>query len=438
MTKASQMTASQPDPIETASRDEIAALQTRRIKRTLQLVYDNVPAYRAKFEAAGVAPADFVHLDDLKKFPFTVKQDLRDAYPYGLLAVPRERIVRVHASSGTTGQPTVVGYTRRDLDVWADVVARCLRTAGGRSGMTVHIAVGYGLFTGGLGFHYGAERFGCTVVPAAAGVTERQVQLILDLRPDIIIPTPSYMLVILDEFRRRGLDPRQCSLKLAICGAEPWSDEMRLEIEQAFAIDAIDAYGLSEIIGPGVAIESIEAKGRGMYVWEDHFYPEIVDPGTGEVLADGHNGEIVFTSLTKEGMPMVRYRTRDLTRLMPGDALSMRRMDKVAGRSDDMMIVRGVNIFPTAIETQILRCQGLAPHYIIELFRRGRMDGLRVLVEAREDFAGGEARSRAAADLKGHIRGAIGIGIEVDVVDPGSIERSAGKAKRVRDLRPAG
>jgi phenylacetate-CoA ligase len=353
------------EPIETASRDEISALQTWRLKQTLEHAYQNVAAYRTKFDAAGVSAADFKSLEDLAKFPFTSKKDLRDNYPFGMFAVPREKLVRVHASSGTTGKPTVVGYTSKDIDTWANLVARSLRASGARPGMLVHIAVSYGLFTGGLGMHYGAERLGCGVVPVASGMTERQVQLILDFQPDIIIPTPSYLLVILDEFRARELDPSKTSLKIAFCGAEPWTNTMRREIESAFDIDAVDTYGLSELIGPGVASECVETK-NGLYVWEDHFYPEIVDPTTGEVLPDGSFGEIVFTSLTKEAMPIIRYRTRDLSRLLPGEVRSMRRMEKVTGRSDDMIIIRGVNVFPTQIEEQILRCDGLAPHFLIE------------------------------------------------------------------------
>jgi phenylacetate-CoA ligase len=422
------------EAIETASRDEIAALQTERLKRTLANVYENVPAYRKKFDAAGVTPADFRRLEDLAKFPFTTKQDLRENYPFGLFAVPRERVVRVHASSGTTGKATVVGYTAGDIDTWANLIARSLRAGGARPGMMVHIAVGYGLFTGGLGMHYGAERLGCTVVPVASGMTERQVQLILDFRPDIIIPTPSYLLVILDEFRARGLDPSATSLRMALCGAEPWSNAMRAEIESAFAIDAIDTYGLSELIGPGVASECIETK-DGPTIWEDHFYPEIIDPETGRVLPDGEPGELVFTSLTKEAMPVVRYRTRDLTRLLPATARSMRRMAKVEGRSDDMMIVRGVNVFPTQIEEQILRCDGLAPHFLIELRREARLDTLRVLVEVRPSHADRAAREGQAALLAAHIRNTVGLGVEVEVRDPGSIERSLGKARRIVDLR---
>jgi len=422
------------EAIETASRDEIAALQTERLQRTLHNVYENVPAYRKKFDAAGVSPADFRRLEDIEKFPFTTKQDLRENYPFGMFAVPRERVARVHASSGTTGKPTVVGYTQNDIDTWANLVARSLRAAGARPGMAVHIAVGYGLFTGGLGMHYGAERLGCTVIPVASGMTERQVQLILDFQPDIIIPTPSYLLVILDEFRTRGLDPGKTSLKIALCGAEPWTNAMRAEIEGAFDIDAIDTYGLSELIGPGVASECIEAK-DGPHVWEDHFYPEIIDPETGRVLPEGERGEIVFTSLTKEAMPVIRYRTRDLSRLLPGRARSMRRMEKVTGRSDDMMIVRGVNVFPTQIEEQILRCGGLAPHFLIELRREGRLDSVRVLVEARPSHADHAAREAQGELLASHIRNTIGLGLEVVVGEPGTIERSAGKARRVIDLR---
>ena len=423
------------EAIETASRDEIAALQTQRIKRTLESVYENVPAYRKKFDGAGVTPADFRRLEDLSKFPFTTKQDLRENYPFGMFAVPRDRIARVHASSGTTGKATVVGYTRNDIDIWADLVARSLRASGARPGMLVHIAVGYGLFTGGLGMHYGAERLGCGVIPVASGMTERQVQLILDFQPDIIIPTPSYLLVILDEFRAQRLDPSKTSLKIAFCGAEPWTNAMRAEIESAFDIDAVDTYGLSELIGPGVATECVETK-DGLTVWEDHFYPEVIDPQSGEVLPDGEYGEVVFTSLTKEAMPVIRYRTRDLTRLLPGRARSMRRMEKVTGRSDDMMIVRGVNVFPTQIEEQVLRCEGLAPHFIIELRRDERLDTLRVLAEARPSHAEEVARGALGRLLASHIRGAIGLAVEVMVAEPGKIERSAGKARRVVDLRP--
>src|SRR5271163_1856344 len=412
------------EAIETASRDEIAALQVKRLKRTLENVYENVPPYRKKFDAAGVSPSDFKHLDDLEKFPFTTKQDLRENYPFGMFAVPRERVARVHASSGTTGKPTVVGYIWNDIDTWAGLVARSLRACGARPGMLVHISVGYGLFTGGIGMHYGAERLGCTVVPVASGMTPRQVQLILDFQPDVIVPTPSYLLVILDEFRAQGLDPSSTSLKIAFCGAEPWTNSMRAEIENAFDIDAIDAYGLSEVMGPGVACECVETK-NGPYIWEDHFYPEIVDPRSGKVLPDGEPGEIVFTSLTKEAMPVIRYRTRDLTRLLPGQVRSMRRMEKVIGRSDDMLIIRGVNVFPTQIEEQILRCKGLGPHFVVELHREGRLDSMRVRVEARPSHAAEDARIAQSKLLVSYIRNAIGIGVEVAVVQPGQIERSA-------------
>jgi phenylacetate-CoA ligase len=422
------------EAIETASRDEIASVQTKRLKRTLGNVYENVPLYRKKFDAAGVSPSDFKHLDDLKYFPFTTKQDLRESYPFGMFAVPRERVLRIHASSGTTGKPTVVGYTRADIETWADLVARSLRACGVRPGMLVHISVGYGLFTGGMGMHYGAERLGCTVVPVAGGMTPRQVQLILDFQPDVIVPTPSYLLVILDEFRAQGLDPSRTSLKVAFCGAEPWTNAMRAEIESAFDIDAIDAYGLSEVIGPGVACECIETK-NGPYIWEDHFYPEIVDPLSDKVLRDGEAGEIVFTTLTKEAMPVIRYRTRDLTRLLQGEVRPMRRMEKVMGRSDDMLIIRGVNVFPTQIEEQVLRCDGLGPHFVIELRREGRLDSMRVLAEARPSHADEGTRTALSKLLTGYIQNVIGLGVEVAVAEPGQIERSTGKAKRVIDLR---
>src|SRR6516162_460944 len=373
------------EAIETASRDEIAALQTRRIKRTLESVYENVPAYRKKFDGAGVTPADFRRLEDLSTFPFTTKQDLRESYPFGMFAVPRDRIARVHASSGTTGKATVVGYTRNDIDTWASLVARSMRASGARPGMLVHIAYGYGLFTGGLGAHYGAEKLGCTVVPVSGGMTERQVQLITDFRPDVIMVTPSYMLAILDEFRRQGLDPRDCSLKIGIFGAEPWTNAMRREIEDGFAMDAVDIYGLSEVMGPGVANECFETK-DGLHIWEDHFYPEVIDPETGTVLPDGEKGELVFTSLTKEAFPVIRYRTRDLTRLLPGTARrGMRRMEKVTGRSDDMIILRGVNVFPTQIEEALLATHWCVGHFIFELTREGRMDEMTVLAEARHE-----------------------------------------------------
>src|SRR5919206_3066300 len=381
------------DPIEIASRDEISALQRERLRRTLHRAYERVPHYRRAFDAAGVHPDDFRDLSDLAKFPFTVKDDLRANYPFGLFAVPREQVVRVHASSGTTGKPTVVGYTQRDIDTWSDVVARSIRASGGRPGMIVHVAYGYGLFTGGLGAHYGAERLGCTVIPVSGGMTERQVQLIQDLAPDIIMVTPSYMLGILDEFRARGLDPKATSLRIGIFSAEPWTNAMRAEIETAFDMHAVDIYGLSEVIGPGVANECVETK-DGLHVWEDHFYPEIIDPQTGAALPDGEKGELVFTSLTKEAMPVIRYRTRDLTRLLPGTARSMRRMEKITGRSDDMLIIRGINVFPSQIEEQIFRCPGLSAHYQLEVTRENRLDALRVLVEARAEHA--DSASRAA------------------------------------------
>ncbi len=423
------------EPIERASRDEIAALQTERLKWSLKHAYDNVDAYRKKFDAAGVHPNDFKRLEDLAKFPFTTKHDLRANYPFGMFAVSQDRIARIHASSGTTGKPTVVGYTQKDIDTWSTVMARSIRASGGRPGMKVHISYGYGLFTGGLGAHYGAEKLGCAVIPVSAGMTERQVQLIGDFEPDIIMVTPSYMLAILDEFRAKNIDPRACSLQIGIFGAEPWTNSMRGEIEEAFDMDAVDIYGLSEVMGPGVANECVETK-DGLHIWEDHFYPEVIDPATGQVLPDGAPGELVFTSLTKEAMPVIRYRTRDLTQLMPGTARSMRRMQKVTGRSDDMMIVRGVNVFPTQFEEQLLRCEGLSPHFYIELFREHRLDGVRLHVEARADHADEASRAAQAAMLAAHIRSVVGIGVEVTVADPGGIERSMGKAKRVVDKRP--
>jgi phenylacetate-CoA ligase len=423
------------EPIEIASREEIAALQLRRLKVTLARAYANVPHYRAAFDAVGAHPGDLKTLPDLARFPFTTKADLRANYPYGLFAAPREEMVRIHASSGTTGKPTVVGYTQGDIEVWSLVVARSIRASGGRRGMILHNAYGYGLFTGGLGLHYGAEKLGVTVVPVSGGMTERQVQLIADFKPDIITVTPSYMLAILDEFRRVGLDPRATSLKVGIFGAEPWTNSMRGEIEQAFDMHAVDIYGLSEVIGPGVANECVETK-DGLHVWEDHFYPEIIDPVTGKVLPDGERGELVFTTLTKEGMPVIRYRTRDLTRLLPGTARSMRRMEKVTGRSDDMMIVRGVNVFPTQIEEQILHVAGLAPHYQVVLTREGRMDEMVVLVEAAPASADAASRQTNAAALAHRIKSLIGITARVTVTEPGGVERSQGKARRVVDKRP--
>lgn len=422
------------EPIETASRDAIAALQLHRLKWTLQHAYDNVAHYRKAFDAKGVKPGDLKQLSDLSLFPFTTKQDLRDNYPFGMFAVPRNQIARVHASSGTTGKATVVGYSRADLKVWSQVVARSIRAAGGRPGMKVHVAYGYGLFTGGLGAHYGAEELGCTVIPVSGGMTERQVQLIVDFEPDIIMVTPSYMLAILDEFRRQGHDPRKTNLKVGIFGAEPWTNAMRLEIEQAFDMHAVDIYGLSEVIGPGVANECVETK-DGLHIWEDHFYPEIIDPVSGAPVPDGTSGELVFTTLTKEGMPVIRYRTRDLTRLLPGTARTMRRMEKITGRSDDMMIIRGVNVFPTQIEEHILKDQALAPHYQIVLTREDRLDAMEILVEAAGTATDAD-RGAAAAALQQRLKGSIGVSCKITVTPPLGIERSQGKARRVIDKRP--
>ncbi len=425
------------EPIETASRDELSALQLRRLRETLRLAYEKVPHYTRAFDNAGVRPEDVRQLSDLAGFPFTTKQHLRDAYPYGMLAAPRERLARIHASSGTTGQPTVVGYTQADVDVWSDLMARSIRAAGGRPGQLVHVAYGYGLFTGGLGAHYGAERLGCTVVPASGGATERQVLLIRDLRPDIVMVTPSYLLVILDEMERMGVDPVESSLRVGILGAEPWTQEMRLEIERRSAISAVDIYGLSEVMGPGVAQECAETK-DGLHIWEDHFYPEIIDPISGEVLPDGEFGELVLTTLTKEAMPLIRYRTRDLTRLMPGTARTMRRMEHVTGRSDDMVIVRGVNVFPTQIEELVLRDPALSPHFQLVLTRPARLDELTVQVEARQQTSSDE-KQRTAQTLTAVIKANVGVSASVEVCDPGALERSLGKAKRVVDRRrPAG
>ena len=420
------------DPIEIASRDEIAALQLTRLKATLRRAYDNVPHYRRAFDAAGAHPDDLGSLADLAKFPFTSKADLRDNYPFGLFAIPREEVVRIHASSGTTGKPTVVGYSRADIDIWADLVARSIRASGGRAGMICHVAYGYGLFTGGLGAHYGAERLGCTVIPVSGGMTERQVTLIEDFKPDIVMATPSYMLAILDEFTKRGLDPRATSLKTGIFGAEPWTNQMRSEIESAFDMHAVDIYGLSEVMGPGVANECVETK-DGLHIWEDHFYPEVIDPETGAVLPDGEKGELVFTSLTKEAMPVIRYRTRDLTRLLPGTARSMRRMEKVTGRTDDMMIVRGVNVFPSQIEEKLLALPALSAHYQIVLMRLNRLDEMEVRVEARPGARDAEAAGR---ELAQSIKDTIGVNARVSVLPPEGDERSQGKAKRIVDLRP--
>lgn len=424
------------DPIEYASRDEVTALQRERLAKTLAYAHTNVPHYRKAFETAGVHPSDFRDLADLAKFPFTVKNDLRDNYPFGLFAVPRDKIARLHGSSGTTGTPIVVAYTKNDLDMWAEVVARSIRAAGGEPGMMLHNAYGYGLFTGGLGLNGGAERLGCTVVPISGGMTQRQVQLINDFRPDIISVTPSYMLAILDEFVRQGLDPRDSSLKIGIFGAEPWTNAMRTEIEQAFDMDALDIYGLSEVIGPGVAQECIETK-DGLHIWEDHFYPEIIDPVTGEVLPEGAKGELVFTSLTKEAFPIIRYRTRDLTRLLPGTARpGMRRMEKVTGRSDDMVILRGVNLFPTQIEEVLLATPWCGGHFMLELTRDGRMDELTIVAEARAEAWDGSDFSAAAEEIVTTIKNRIGVMTRVVIHAPGTLERSGGKAKRVFDKRP--
>ena len=425
------------DPIEIASRDEIAALQLARMRTSLAHAYEHVQHYRAKFDAAGVHPEDLRELSDIAKFPFTTKADLRETYPFGMFAVPREQVVRIHASSGTTGKPTVVGYTQRDIDTWADLVARSIRAAGGRPGDKVHISYGYGLFTGGLGAHYGAERLGCTVIPFGGGQTERQVQLIVDFKPDIIMVTPSYILAIADEFDRQGLNPAQTSLKIGIHGAEPWTDAMRGEIERRINIEAVDIYGLSEVMGPGVASECVESK-DGPVIWEDHFYPEIIDPATGRVLPDGELGELVFTSLTKEALPMIRYRTRDLTRLLPPTSRSMRRMGKITGRSDDMLIIRGVNVFPSQIEEMVLKQTCLSPHYMLEVSRQGHLDELAVLVELKPSFAAAtEAeRQHCAQDLQHHIKSYIGVTTHVTIAAPGAIERSVGKARRVIDKRP--
>ncbi|MBB4285328.1 phenylacetate--CoA ligase PaaK [Roseospira goensis] len=423
------------DPIELATRDQIAAVQTRRMAWSLRHAYENVPHFRAKCDAHGVHPRDFKDLSDLARFPFTTKQDLRETYPFNSFAVPMSEVVRIHASSGTTGKPTVVGYTRADIDMWATVMARSIRAAGGRHNSRVLVSYGYGLFTGGLGAHYGAEKLGATVIPMSGGQTEKQVQLIKDFEPDIIMVTPSYMLVIADEMERQGMDPRDCSLRIGIFGAEPWTGQMRGALETRLGIDAIDIYGLSEVIGPGVAQECIESK-DGLHIWEDHFYPEIIDPETGAVLPDGELGELVFTSLTKEAMPVIRYRTRDLTRLMPGTARSMRRMGKITGRSDDMLIIRGVNVFPTQIEEMILKDARLSPHYQIEVTRENHLDHVTVNVETRPGLADESARDAAARDLQHHIKSFIGISTRVKVVEDGGIERSMGKAKRVVDLRP--
>ncbi|MFC5551678.1 phenylacetate--CoA ligase PaaK [Massilia aerilata] len=423
------------EPIERASRDELQALQLERLKQTLRHAYENVAHYRRSFDEAGVHPDDLTSLADLAKFPFTTKKTLRDNYPFGLFAVPREQVVRVHASSGTTGKPTVVGYTRRDIDTWADLVARSIRAAGGRPGDMVHIAYGYGLFTGGLGAHYGAERLGCTVVPMSGGQTEKQVQLIQDFQPSIIMVTPSYMLNIVEEFKRQGIDPATSSLKVGIFGAEPWTAAMRREIEEGAGIDAVDIYGLSEVMGPGVASECIESK-DGPVIWEDHFYPEIIDPDTGEVLPDGEEGELVFTSLSKEALPIVRYRTRDLTRLLPPTSRAMRRMDRITGRSDDMLIIRGVNVFPSQVEEQVLQMPALAPQYQLVVSKDGHLDKLEVRCELREGAFSDEQVQTLSQELKHRIKTYIGVTTSVNLLPAQGIERSmTGKARRVVDQR---
>jgi phenylacetate-CoA ligase len=420
--------------LEFASRDEISSTQLERLQWSLRHAYDNVPHYRKAFDERGVHPSDLRELGDLAKFPFTAKADLRENYPFGMLAVPQHAISRIHASSGTTGRPTVVGYTARDLDNWADLVARSLRAGGVKPTDKVHVAYGYGLFTGGLGAHYGAERLGCTVIPMSGGMTDRQIQLIEDFRPDAILVTPSYMLTILDAMIAKGIDPAETSLRTGVFGAEPWTEEMRRELELQLDMDAVDIYGLSEVMGPGVAMECVETK-DGLHIWEDHFYPEIIDPMTGEVLPDGEEGELVFTSLTKEAMPIIRYRTRDLTRLLPGTARSMRRMQKVTGRTDDMIILRGVNLFPTQIEELILTVPALAPQFECVLDRTGRLDQLTVRVEYRHDLPS-DQRGPASALLQKLIKNRIGVTVAVEVVEPAALIRSTGKAKRVIDNRP--
>ena len=423
------------EPIEKGSIDELRSLQLKRLQQTLQHAYANSPVYRAKFDAAGVHPSDCKTLADIAKFPFTTKADLRDSYPFGMFSVPREQCARIHASSGTTGKPTVVGYTLKDIDTWSTVVARSIRAGGAKPGDMVHVSYGYGLFTGGMGAHYGAEKLGLTVVPFGGGQTERQVQLIQDFKSNIIMVTPSYMLAIADEFERQGIDPKTSSLRIGIFGAEPWTNDMRVAIEKRMAIDAVDIYGLSEVMGPGVASECIETK-DGPTIWEDHFYPEIIHPETGEPVADGEMGELVFTSLTKEALPIIRYRTRDLTRLLPGTARSMRRMEKITGRSDDMMIIRGVNVFPSQIEELILKRAELAPHYQCVLTREGPMDDLKVLIETKPGVSPESIEARAAAkQLQHEIKVFIGSSVAIELKPEGGVERSQGKAKRVVDLR---
>jgi phenylacetate-CoA ligase len=422
------------DAAERLSRDALLDLQLQRLRWSLRHAYANVPHYRRAFEAAGVTPDDCETLADISRFPFTTKLDLRDNYPFGMFAVPRTEVRRVHASSGTTGRPTVVGYTQDDLDTWADLMARSIRAAGGRPGDIVHVAYGYGLFTGGLGAHYGAERLGCTVVPISGGMTPRQVQLINDFGPSIIMVTPSYMLALLDEFERQGLDPKASSLRIGIFGAEPWTEAMRVEIEERLDMHAVDIYGLSEVMGPGVSQECVETK-DGLHIWEDHFLPEVIDPVSGEVLPDGEIGELVFTSLTKQALPIIRYRTRDLTRLLPGTARpAFRRMEKVTGRSDDMIILRGVNVFPTQLEELVVRTAGLSPHFQLVLSREGRLDALTVRVEARAECPP-ERRAPAAGELSREVKDRVGVTVAVEVVDPETLERSVGKLQRVIDRR---
>jgi phenylacetate-CoA ligase len=426
------------EPIQTAGVDELRGLQFTRLKQAVERAYERVPHYRQKFDAAGVHPVDIKHPADIAKFPFTTKQDLRDNYPFGMLAVPMDEIIRIHASSGTTGKPTVVAYTRNDIETWAQLVARSIRAAGGRSTDKIQIAYGYGLFTGGLGAHYGGEYLGAAVIPASGGFTERQVQLITDFKPEIIMVTPSYMLAIADEFDRQGINARDCSLRVGIFGAEPWTQSMRTEIESRMGLNAVDIYGLSEIMGPGVAQEFADTK-DGLTIWEDHFYPEIIDPDSGKPVADGELGELVFTTLTKEGMPLIRYRTRDLTRLLPGTGRAMRRMERIKGRSDDMLIIRGVNVFPSQIEAALAGEEKLAPHYVLELRRPGKLDELDIVVETRRPLDGKDvATEREALERKAEhlIKALVGVTAKARVVDPGAIERSQGKAKRVIDLRP--
>jgi phenylacetate-CoA ligase len=423
------------EPIEKAGPEELLTLQTKRLRWSLQHAYDRVPHYRKKFQAAGVQPDDFQQLSDLQRLPFTVKDDFRENYPCGMCAVPRNGIARLHASSGTTGKPTVIGYTRNDIDIWAQLMARSIRAAGGRPGQTALVSYGYGLFTGGLGAHYGAERLGCAVIPMSGGQTEKQVQMINDLRPEIILVTPSYMLTIADEFERQGLDPSKSSLRLGIFGAEPWTEALRHEIEGRWAIDAIDIYGLSEVMGPGVACECVETK-DGLVIWEDHFYPEIIDPNSGQILPDGTVGELVITSLTREATPVIRYRTRDLARLLPPTARSMRRIGRILGRTDDMLIIRGVNVFPSQIEELLLRESLLGPHYQLIVTREGRLDDLEVRAEMREP-RDVEEQERLARELQLQIKAWVGVSCSATVVPPGSIERVViGKAKRVIDKRP--